>query len=297
VNHQGNVFVVDTGNARIVVFDWDGNHMFNLGNKGEGPGEFQVPTDVDFLSDHRILVADQGLRRINFFEASGKFIKSIKISDHSVGRILSLGDKGFLLSKNDGFSYSIRMKFNPEERRFHIYDLEGNKTLAFGEPTHHENALLRTRFNTGSIVKLEDRFIFAGSIENILFIYNSQGQIIDERPYAIELVPIEPDSRMVQFKNANGDDNFTMQVIADKLCISLATLPNNELLMLRAVEHTPDQSSIPKSELARLTVEGHLVKKYPETLDALAVATNQEGTHAFILIETDRNYEVIMREL
>ena len=48
------VFVADTHNSRIVVFDRDGKELFRFGERGMGPGQFLLPTDVAVDSDNRL---------------------------------------------------------------------------------------------------------------------------------------------------------------------------------------------------------------------------------------------------
>ena len=40
---NGNIFVVENGNARVQMFGPDGGFLKTLGQRGQGPGEFQMP--------------------------------------------------------------------------------------------------------------------------------------------------------------------------------------------------------------------------------------------------------------
>ncbi len=297
VNSKGDLFVVDTGNHRVIGFDPAGDPLFVLGGKGQGPGEFQQPSGVAFFPDNRILVADRGNRRVHIFDELGQWVDAVNIPNHPVGSIAAIGRDRFLLTRSNGFLFTFKYRINPDEKRFFVYDLKGNQALAFGSYQLHKNALLRTRLNAGSIVAHGNRFIYAGSIQNDLVTYDHQGVQLTTKHYALAFAPNEPETRTVSFKNDQNEDVFSMRVIADKLCLSLAMLPSGELLMLRAVEHTPNQGVMPASELARLDINGALIERYPEQHDAIAVAAGPEGMYAFILIESDTGYGVLKRAL
>lgn len=61
----GNVYVVDQLNAKIWVFDAGGRLRSSAGRKGEGPGEFTVPTGPGIGPDGRLYVRD--VARVNVF--------------------------------------------------------------------------------------------------------------------------------------------------------------------------------------------------------------------------------------
>lgn len=58
VDAAGNVYVVDQLNAKIWVFDAEGRLRSSAGRKGEGPGEFTVPTGPGIGPDGRLYVRD-----------------------------------------------------------------------------------------------------------------------------------------------------------------------------------------------------------------------------------------------
>lgn len=58
---QDNLYVLDSRNQRIVVFDRDGRFVRVLGGRGGGPGEFQFPMALA-LSPRGIIVVDAGHR-------------------------------------------------------------------------------------------------------------------------------------------------------------------------------------------------------------------------------------------
>jgi NHL repeat-containing protein len=79
---NGDIFVGDghtgggmaTGNARIMKFNKDGKFLKTWGQKGMGPGEFDVVHTLAFDSRGRLFVGDRQNNRIQIFDQDGKFI-------------------------------------------------------------------------------------------------------------------------------------------------------------------------------------------------------------------------------
>ena len=79
---NGDIFVGDghtgggtgVGNARIMKFDKTGKFIKTWGNKGMGPGEFDVVHTLALDSRGRLFVGDRQNNRIQIFDQDGKFI-------------------------------------------------------------------------------------------------------------------------------------------------------------------------------------------------------------------------------
>ena len=76
---QQNVYIVDGGNHRIVVFDRDGEYRFSFGHEGDRPGQFRGPVGIDIGADGRIYVADTGNNRIQIFDIEGQYLSSFLV--------------------------------------------------------------------------------------------------------------------------------------------------------------------------------------------------------------------------
>ena len=63
VDDSGNIYIADTGNHRVQVFDHDGNFVRTLGRRGQGPGELEHPNRVEIVGE-RVFVWD--LRKRQF---------------------------------------------------------------------------------------------------------------------------------------------------------------------------------------------------------------------------------------
>jgi len=67
VDSQGHVFVADTGNKRIVIFDEDGNYLTDFGTAGLDAGQFDEPVGVAVADDGTVYVTDTWNQRIQSF--------------------------------------------------------------------------------------------------------------------------------------------------------------------------------------------------------------------------------------
>jgi DNA-binding beta-propeller fold protein YncE len=67
VNDQGQVFITDTGNKRIVYFNENGTPLGQFGEGGMNPGQFDEPVGMSFDSSGNLYVADTWNQRVQVF--------------------------------------------------------------------------------------------------------------------------------------------------------------------------------------------------------------------------------------
>ncbi|NJN19671.1 MAG: TIGR03663 family protein [Oscillochloris sp.] len=71
VDNQGNVYIADTGNKRIVVTDSEGNYLYQWGSAGTELGQFNEPTNVAVDAQGQVYVADTWNGRVQIFGPDG----------------------------------------------------------------------------------------------------------------------------------------------------------------------------------------------------------------------------------
>ena len=72
-NHQ--VYVCDSGNGRVQVFDSDLNFVRLFGTRGVGPGQLKEPKDIDFDAQGNIYVVDFLQHEVLVFGDDGQYLR------------------------------------------------------------------------------------------------------------------------------------------------------------------------------------------------------------------------------
>jgi DNA-binding beta-propeller fold protein YncE len=77
VDNDGDVYVTDTMNNRVEIFDADGKFISEFGKHGDGPGYFARPKGIAVDSDGHIWVADEYQDRVEVFNREGQLLTYI----------------------------------------------------------------------------------------------------------------------------------------------------------------------------------------------------------------------------
>ncbi|MBK8987813.1 MAG: TIGR03663 family protein [Chloroflexi bacterium] len=132
VGPDGRIYVVDSGNHRLQVFDAQGNFLAAWGEFGAEPGQFNEPWSVA-VDDEFVYVADTWNYRIQKFTTTGEFVAAYgrngspaDINDRALGlfygpRDILLLDDGRLLITDTG------------NHRLQIMDRDGNFVDSMGQ--------------------------------------------------------------------------------------------------------------------------------------------------------------------
>jgi len=72
IGPNGDVYISDTMNGRIQIFDADGTFLSTFGKPGDGPGDFARPKGIALDSDGHIWVADADQNRVKVFDREGR---------------------------------------------------------------------------------------------------------------------------------------------------------------------------------------------------------------------------------
>lgn len=125
------IYVIDAGGIdsqrhRLVIYDGDGQRLAIVGKRGEGTGEFNLPTHVAVAPDGTVYVLDGGNFRIQAFTPEGEYLRSWG----KVGR--NFGDlarpRGLAVDL-DGNIYVTDAAY----RNFQIFNPQGQLLLSIGE--------------------------------------------------------------------------------------------------------------------------------------------------------------------
>jgi DNA-binding beta-propeller fold protein YncE len=137
VDDRGFIYVADTGNKRVRVYNADGQYMWDIGGGGSGNGQLDEPTGLAIGADGLLYVADTWNRRISVFNLDGTPANKFNKADGSVSNNFrvrawfdDLGNRPYLaIDAARGYLYVT----DPDAGRVLVYDLNGNCVGAFGQ--------------------------------------------------------------------------------------------------------------------------------------------------------------------
>ncbi|MBS4024584.1 MAG: SMP-30/gluconolactonase/LRE family protein [Clostridia bacterium] len=120
------IYVSDTGNHRIQVFDMNGNFLFHFGQVGRQEGQFHFPYGIAGDSEGRIYVADLYQSKISVFNPEGEFLHYF--GDAEAQKAIDGPGDIFITEDNKLYLTDIN------QSKILIFDIaEGNLLLEFGE--------------------------------------------------------------------------------------------------------------------------------------------------------------------
>ncbi len=92
VDSEGHVYVVDTMNGRVQIFDAEGRFIHMFGQFGDIPGMFARPKGIDVDSEGHIYVVDAAFNNVQIFNQEGEpMMAFIGYGDDRGGMILPSG--------------------------------------------------------------------------------------------------------------------------------------------------------------------------------------------------------------
>lgn len=123
---------VSSDQHKIRVFDvLTGNHLFDIGKRGIGPGEFNLPRDTAIGKNGQIYVVDGGNFRVQIFDRNGKYLQSFG----SVGKQLgNFARPKEIASDPEGNVYVVDAAFG----NFQIFNPEGDLLMYIGERSERD---------------------------------------------------------------------------------------------------------------------------------------------------------------
>jgi len=153
VDADGNrVYVVDIGGIstqehRVRVFDaHSGAHLFDIGTRGTGPGQFNLPRDAAVAPDGSLYIVDGGNFRVEKFSADGKYLSTFGSIGRQSGQFSR--PKEITVDKN-GNIYVVDAAFG----NFQIFNSDEKLLLAVGS---RSNTLEPAKFSLPSGIAVDE---------------------------------------------------------------------------------------------------------------------------------------------
>lgn len=122
------IYVVDTKENNLKIFDTDLNYIKTVGRFGQGPGEFNAPICIAFDKNGKKYVGEFSNARIQIFDKDFKNIATIRHSFSFTRDNFEVDSKGNIYT-----THSIGKKI------FLVYNEKGEIIDKFGEPLFSSN--------------------------------------------------------------------------------------------------------------------------------------------------------------
>src|SRR5574341_522945 len=125
IDDDGNVYLADTGNKRIQVFDVKGFFARQIGTGGPEVGQLDEPVGLAFGPDGNLYVADTWNQRIEVFTPDGLFVREWVFE----GWFAQTNERPYLTVDQSGNVYVA----DPEAFRIVVFDSQGQYLYSFGD--------------------------------------------------------------------------------------------------------------------------------------------------------------------
>lgn len=167
------MYLLDTGNNRVVVCDLEGRFIRQIGGVGQGPGEMIRPWSftVGWTGEVCVLTIDgPEAFGIHLFDQQGRFAQKFQL-DFKPESLAVNSKRDILLSAPD------------EQAIIRIYSADGQLLRKFGSPQSQAeaggNAKLLRAYNDGHLfIDKEDNLYIAFVASPLIRVYRSDGKLL-----------------------------------------------------------------------------------------------------------------------
>ncbi|MFC1733181.1 hypothetical protein ACFL6I_23020 [candidate division KSB1 bacterium] len=178
IDGEGRIYVLDSGNYRVLKYDPGLNFLNSFGRQGQGPGELSSPFCLKIGNDNQIYFGDTGRGGIVVFDREGREVEFIRLYEQEPGagmtflqnriRRFALTEQGQIvmpLERDAG----IAGLFAPDGRLLQRIGISREYGNPFMDITGNQTHL--TRDNAGN-------FYFAYSHRNLIEHYTPGGVLL-----------------------------------------------------------------------------------------------------------------------
>ena len=204
VDDDGNIYVLDSGNFRIQKYDSSGHYLLSIGRQGQGPGEFQYPSNLSLDAQGNILIFDSMTRAIKVFAQDGTYKESLNIRGFIQPQAF-ISEEGFIFGWRDDYRSPdgpkmCILKLTPEnpdvetvmEFRGELKPNQSSFVLHF-----YSNRLAMCAVNPSA-------FCYGFSSEYKIYVADGRGETIRTIEKFEEPVPISKEEKEATVKDGKG---------------------------------------------------------------------------------------------
>jgi hypothetical protein len=226
------IYVAETGNHRVSVFDFQGKWIAAVGGRGQGPGEFSRPTGIWVLEDSSLAVADFDNHRIQIFDRDGGWLKAVGTQALRVADLVVIDGLYYTISTfgNSGFSLNMGSEEN-HQPLVTVLDGKGEtvRTLETADfpDTHPFIRSIKHRVNLA--LSPDGRLFLPYFSINLTLVYGKDGKEAGRFECPLAFKPREP---KLQSQRSGSEGRVAMRADVDLVCRAAQFGPDGRLYLL-----------------------------------------------------------------
>ena len=125
--HNHHVYVCDSGNGRVQVFDSNLNFVRSFGTHGDSPVQLKLPWDIDFDSQGNIYVVDYNEHQVLVFSEDGQYLHHFGQRERDEGALSYSGlgvNRDYMYITENSNSYNLISVFLTSGEFIHSFGKE-----------------------------------------------------------------------------------------------------------------------------------------------------------------------------
>jgi DNA-binding beta-propeller fold protein YncE len=230
------IYIADSGNNRILVFDFDGKFQKAIGREGQGPAEFSRPSGLFIFDDGGLAVADHYNKRIQLFDKSGEFVKMISPKTVDVADLIFVDDKIYTISIYGVSGYSPQMRSEKETQPLvNVLDQEGNviQSMSIDDFPESHPFLRAIKHRVCMVLSKDKKLLLPHFAMNVIHVFDLNGKKVSEfdRP-----LPYKPEPPKLIKQSSDKDGIIRMQATMDMITHDAEIGPDGSLYLLTFTE-------------------------------------------------------------
>ncbi len=284
--HRSLIYIADSGNNRVLVFDFLGKLLKIIGSKGQGPAEFSNPTGLNILEDGGLAVADVGNTRIQIFDRDGKYVRSINTKGVQATDLIFNDNKIYTISNFASSGFSLNMDSEKSTRPLiNILDNQGNliKTISVDDYPESHPFLRAIKHRVCLAMSKDGKLYVPHFAINVIHIFDLAGEKIGQFDRPLLFKPGAPKI----IRQTSGEDGvIRMQARYDFITRDARIGPDGNLYLLTFTESYIDR--------AKRKDKGMELPPHPERIDVIDTKIHQ--VIRYIEIDADTRTFALMNK-
>ncbi len=188
-DNKGNMYLLDSGNNRILVFNHNGKFIRQVSSAGQGPGEILNPTDFELIGDSLLVVADYGNNRIQLIDIYGNYKGGFKLNFNLLNLEIAIDSKNQIYINNSLSDHIIT-----------VFSLQGKSIGNIGEVIKYSNYQQQILFNMVHFFIEADTLIMCFINIPIIRKYRLPGDLLEEKKLSLPEIAMVNEIYMSRIK-------------------------------------------------------------------------------------------------